>query len=73
MNASPAPPARWPSMMDAATAADYWSISPRKFRELVAAGLITGRKIGPRLVRYSRTEMDAAAQELPQGKGIAPK
>lgn len=63
---------RWPSLMDSDTAAAYWSISPRKFREMVAEGIITGRKLGPRCVRYSRDDLDAARDSLPHGKGLAP-
>lgn len=63
---------RWPELMDADTAAEYWSISSRKFRELVAEGIITGRRVGPRLVRYSKSELDAASAEFPHGKGERP-
>lgn len=68
-----ASPSRWPDLMDRDTAAAYWSVSPRKFGELVACGVIQGRKLGPRCVRYCRREMDDAAMNLEQGKGIAPQ
>lgn len=65
-------PDRWPDLMDRDTAAAYWSISPRKLSELVSSGVITGRKLGPRCVRYSRREMDAAASDFDRGKGQSP-
>lgn len=67
-----ATPSRWPDLMDADTAAEYWSISPRKFRELVAEGIVTGRRVGPRLIRYTKSDLDAAAMAFPRGKGIKP-
>jgi hypothetical protein len=69
---APASPERWPELMDRPTAAAYWSISERKFAELVACGVVTGRQLGPRLIRYSRRELDAAAEQLPRGKGPLP-
>ena len=63
----------WPELMDVDTAASYWSLSTRSFQRLVSAGVIKGRKLGPRVIRYSRTEMDAAAMEFPHGKGDSPR
>lgn len=65
--------AQWPDLMDRKTAADYWSVSERKFGEMVSAGIITGRKLGPRCVRYCRRDLDAAAERLESGKGQAPE
>ena len=69
---APASSDRWPELMDRPTAAAYWSISERKFAEFVASGVVTGRQLGPRLIRYSRRELDAAAEQLPRGKGPLP-
>lgn len=65
-------PARWPELMTADAAAEYYSISPRKFRELVSSGLVTPRKVGPRCIRYSKRELDEAVTRLERGKGSKP-
>lgn len=61
-----------PVAMTLDQAASYWSVSPRKFREFIASGIVTPRKFGPRCVRYLRGELDAAAANMPTGKGTRP-
>jgi excisionase family DNA binding protein len=53
-------------------AAQYLSIGQRTFQELVSSGLIAGRRLGPRLIRYSRDELDEAVRSFPEGKGDRP-
>ncbi|EMI40531.1 helix-turn-helix domain-containing protein [Rhodopirellula sp. SWK7] len=53
-------------------AAAYWSMSPRSFRSLVNAGVLKPRKLGPRMIRYSRAEMDAVAETFPAERGDRP-
>ncbi|PHQ34597.1 helix-turn-helix domain-containing protein [Rhodopirellula bahusiensis] len=66
------PTAAWPGLMNRPQAAAYWSMSERTFASLVAAGIISGRKIGPRMIRYSKADLDAASEKFPTGKGNRP-
>lgn len=63
----------WPTAMSGELAAAYLDVSPRAFRTLVAGGEITGRKIGPKSVRYLRNELDEYVRRLPKGKGVGPQ
>lgn len=56
--------------MDKATAAAYWSISERKFAELVAGGVIQPRRLGARCIRYAKADLDEASAKMPTGKGL---
>lgn len=66
------PGQNWPELMDIDTAAAYWSLPKRSFQRLVSAGIVKGRKLGPRVIRYSRRELDEAALQFPHGKGESP-
>ncbi len=66
-------PSSWPGLMNREQAAAYYSVSERTFAGLVASGVIAGRKIGPRLIRYAKSDLDAAAAMFPTGKGHRPQ
>ena len=48
-------------------AAEYADCAPRTIRRYVAAGLIPGYRMGPRLVRVDLAELDAMLRPIPAG------
>jgi excisionase family DNA binding protein len=52
-------------------AADYAACSPRTIRRMIAAGLLTGYRLGPRLVRVDLNEVDALLHPIPTTRGTA--
>lgn len=51
------------------SAAEYVGTSPRTIRRYVAAGRLTGYRLGPRLVRVDLNELDAMLRPIPAGGG----
>lgn len=47
------------------TAGDYVDTCPRTVRNWVAAGLLTGYRVGPRLLRVDLNEVDAMLRPVP--------
>ena len=62
-----APTVRPPSKRYAplSVAAEYASVSPRTLRRRIAAGDLTGYRIGPRLLRVDLAELDAMLRPIP--------
>lgn len=62
----------WPGLMNRQQAAAYWSMSERTFASLVASGVVSGRRVGPRMIRYAKADLDEATKAFPLGKGSRP-
>lgn len=62
------PPAlrRWLSQDEAA---EYLGITTRTLRRMVARGDLPGYRMGPRLTRFDRAELDALMQPIPAAGG----
>ncbi len=50
-------------------AAEYLGVSTKTIRRYIAAGLITGYRAGPRLIRVDRAELDAMLRPIPTAGG----
>ncbi len=50
-----------------ALAAEYAGVDPRTLRRYVAAGDLTGYRLGPRLIRIDIDELDAMLRPIPVG------
>lgn len=46
-------------------AADYAGVSPRTIRRRIATGDLRGFRLGPRLIRVDRNEIDALLRPIP--------
>lgn len=55
---------RWGSL---ALGADYIGVSEKTIRRMISSGLITGYRVGPRLIRVDLNELDALASPIPAG------
>jgi excisionase family DNA binding protein len=53
---------RFASIADAAAYAD---VSPRTIRRYIAAGRLTGYRVGPRLVKVDLADLDAIMRPIP--------
>ncbi len=51
------------------TAAEYLGVADRTIRRYIAAGLLTGYRAGPRLIRVDRAELDALVRPIPTAGG----
>jgi excisionase family DNA binding protein len=51
------------------SAADYLNVSTRTVRRLIAAGKITGYRVGNRIIRIDPAELDAMLREIPTAGG----
>ena len=49
------------------TAADIRDCSSRTIRRMISSGELTGYRFGPRLLRVSLDELEAAARPIPAG------
>lgn len=65
-SATPNLPRRWLSQREAA---DYLGITDRTLRRMIARGDIAANRLGPRLMRIDRAELDAAMRPIPVGGG----
>jgi excisionase family DNA binding protein len=50
-------------------AADYAGVHPRTLRRWIAAGLLTGYRAGPKLLRVDLDELDAMLRPIPTAGG----
>jgi hypothetical protein len=55
---------RWPTLMKQATAAEYLDYTRVKFRAMVAAGIVPPGRLIEGEERWSRRELDRAADRL---------
>lgn len=60
------PPHRWASLT---LGADYLGVSEKTLRRMISAGLVTGYRVGPRLLRVDLVELDATARPIPTAAG----
>jgi excisionase family DNA binding protein len=60
--ATPAETHRYASLLDTA---DYAKVHPRTVRRWIAAGLLTGYRVGPRVVRVDLNEVDQLMTPIP--------
>lgn len=60
--AAASPPQRLTSV---ANAAHYANVSPRSIRRWISQGLITGYRVGPRLVKVDLDDLDKLARPIP--------
>ncbi|MHB1802594.1 MAG: helix-turn-helix transcriptional regulator [Actinomycetes bacterium] len=67
---APIPPSRHLVSLD--EAATYTGCSTRTLRRLIAAGSLTGYRLGPRLIRVDVVELEAQVlRPIPAGSGAA--
>ncbi|HEY8616058.1 hypothetical protein [Phenylobacterium sp.] len=68
-DASPTPDtlASWPALMARHTAAAYLQLSPRAARRLLLRERVAPVVLGPRTLRWRRTDLDAVAERLGAG------
>lgn len=59
------PPRRWASL---AEGADYLEVAQKTLRRLIAAGTVTGYRLGRRSVRVDLNELDALLRPIPSAK-----
>lgn len=55
---------RWASIT---LGAEYIGVSEKTLRRMIAAGQVTGYRVGPRLLRVDLNELDASARPIPAG------
>jgi excisionase family DNA binding protein len=58
-------PPRARRMADLQGAGDYAKVHQRTIRRWISAGLLTGYRAGPRLIRVDLNELDAMLSEIP--------
>jgi len=56
------PPRRWLTQVEAA---EYLDVSTRTVRNYIAAGYITGYRLGPRALRLDARELDSLLRPIP--------
>lgn len=52
-------------------AAEYAGVHPRTLRRYIAAGRLTGYRLGPRVIRIDADELDALLTPVPSAGGGA--
>lgn len=57
-------------LVSIAVAADEYGVSTKTLRRYIAAGRLTGYRMGPRLIRVDLDELDAALRPIPTA-GVA--
>ncbi len=60
------------TLLSPAEAAEYAGINVRTLRRYIAAGRVTAYRMGPRLIRVDRAELDAMLRPIPTA-GSAPR
>ena len=63
-----APPKRLVPLDDAA---EYVSCNERTIRRYIAAGRLTGYRVGPRLIRVDLDELEAMLRPIPTASDVA--
>ncbi len=51
--------------------AEYVGVSTKTIRRWISAGIITGYRAGPRLIRVDLNELDAALRPVPTASGVS--
>lgn len=59
---------RW---LTQAEAAEYLDVSPRTIRNYIAAGYLSGYRLGPRALRLDARELDSMLRRIPTVDGDA--
>jgi len=54
------------------TAAEYLGVADRTIRRWIAAGLLTGYRVGPTLIRVDLNELDGMLHAIPTARGGGP-
>ena len=49
--------------------AEYLDVSEKTLRRMIAAGIVPGYRVGPRLLRVDLNELDALASAVPTARG----
>jgi excisionase family DNA binding protein len=57
-----------PRYVSQQTAADYAGVSVATIRGWVASGLLTGYRMGPRLIRIDLSEIEAMLRPIPSAR-----
>ena len=61
---------RTPARVGITEAAAYADVSTRTIRRWIAAGMLPGYRLGPRLVKVDLADLEALARRIPTG-GVA--
>lgn len=64
-------PAPRPEFLPLADAADYAQVSVRTIRRWIAIGSLTAHRVGPRLLRIERADLDSMIAVVPTARGKA--
>ncbi len=67
---TPAPPVAPRRLAPLSNAADYARCSTKTLRRYIAAGRLTGYRMGPRLIRVDLNELDAILRPIPTAGGV---
>ncbi len=59
------------SLVTIAAAAEYAPVAPKTIRRYIAAGRLTGYRMGPRLIRVDLAELDAILRPIPTAGSAA--
>lgn len=60
-----------PARLSLVEGAAYAGVSTRTLRRYIAAGLLPGYRLGPRLVQVDPADLDRLARRIPTGGGAA--
>lgn len=60
-----------PAWLPQADAADYLGVTERTLRRYVASGQLPAYRLGPRLLRFKQSDLDALLQPVPTAGGGA--
>ena len=58
-------------LISLAAGAAYADVHPRTIRRYIAAGRLTGYRVGPRLIRVDLAQLDAMLHPIPTAAGTA--
>ena len=65
--------ARPPRLISLSEFADRADVHPRSVRRWIASGLITGYRVGPRLVKCDPADLDRVVGTIPAANGGEPE
>jgi len=54
-----------PARITISQAAERYGVSTRTIRRWIAAGILTGYRVGPTLIRLDAAEVEALARQIP--------
>lgn len=66
------PPATGRRFESIPKAADHFDVDPKTIRRWIDEGLITGFRLGPRLIRVDLNELEALLTPIQPGRGVQP-